>query len=207
MGRDRAVAPPSTSARSNKLPTSPWPDDVRYLEILEYDEARIPRELLEKYRPSGRHKQRRHLRADVRRLARPVQIDDASHPAHGQRGLFAVTKIQPRERIVDYHGVVTRGDDCSQTSDYTLAFGEKSELAIDAERAGNEARFVNDFRNTGKRANAYFDTYVDDAGDLKLAVFCLPSGPIKSGEEILISYGKSFWKHRFGDLESFRTDI
>ena len=54
---------------------------------------------------------------------------------------------------------------------------------------------INDFRNTGKRANALFDQYVDAAGDTKLGVFVGPHA-IGKGEEILVSYGKGFWRNR-----------
>ena len=98
--------------------------------------------------------------------------------------------------------------DCSKTTDYSLAFGDANELAIDAEKEGNDARFCNDFRNTGRSQNAKFESYVDEAGHAKLAIFVLPHATIAKGEEILISYGKSFWKHRVGeDLESFRSDV
>ena len=63
-----------------------------------------------------------------------------------------------------------RGNE-SQTSDYSASFGDDHELALDAEKMGNEARMINDFRNTGRRANAVFDQYRDAAGDQKLGVF------------------------------------
>ena len=55
------------------------------------------------------------------------------------------------------------------------------ELAVDARRAGNEARFANDFRNTGKVQNAKFDAYTDEKGDYKLAVFAGPTKAIAKG--------------------------
>ena len=61
----------------------------------------------------------------------------------------------------------------------------------------------NDFRNTGKRANAVFDQYRDAAGDQKLAIF-VHSASIKKGEEILVSYGKGFWRAR-RDASSLET--
>ena len=38
-------------------------------------------------------------------------------------------------------------------------------MALDAAKVVAEARMCNDFRNTGKRANAVFDQYRDAAGD------------------------------------------
>ena len=199
MGRDRdrtlSKPPPPSST------PAPWPADVRYLETVRFD-ASVPAALVQKYAPSSTKK--RHSRADAKRRVAGRVITEDAHPARGQFGLFAMKKFKPREWIVDYHGVVTSSEACSQTSDYTLSFGESNELAVDAEMEGNEARFTNDFRNTGRRQNARFDSYVDECGDYKLAIFCLADGAIEKGEEILISYGKGFWKHRFGDLEAFR---
>lgn len=65
----------------------------------------------------------------------------------------------------------------SKTSDYILAFAEN--LSVDAEGgktqivginiivhlgSGNEARFINDFRRTGKKQNVKFETYSSDGG-------------------------------------------
>jgi len=160
----------------------------------------VPREALARYAPSalGRgaltHPKSKRVRARI--------IDEENHPARGEYGLFAATKFEAKERVIDYHGVVTTSSDASQTSDYTLAFGERNELAIDAEKQGNEARMCNDFRGTSRKANAKFDVYVDERGDTKLAIFATDTIP--KGCEVLISYGKSFWKNRVGtDLADF----
>lgn len=76
------------------------------------------------------------------------KITDPKHPAFGQCGLFAAVNLKPKEWILDYVGHVQMGDKSSQTSDYVLRFDDG--LAIDAEKMGNEARFINDFRGTGK---------------------------------------------------------
>ena len=205
MGRDvRKTAkqtPASTSAAAS------WPSDVVFLDSLRYDAASVSPDVIEKYAPSA-CSAIKHTRANDRKRARGRIIDDATHPARGEFGLFANTRLRGRERIIDYHGVVTTAVDCSKTTDYSLAFGDANELAIDAEKEGNDARFCNDFRNTGRSQNAKFESYVDEAGHAKLAIFVLPQATIAKGEEILISYGKSFWKHRVGeDLESFRSDV
>lgn len=185
-----------------------WPPAVRYLDALDYSRLVDPDGASARaYRPSGRAPVL-HSRAQQKKRVKVRVVTDEGHPARGQRGLYANKKFSPRERIIDYHGVVTRSEDADETSDYCLAFGERNELAVDANEAGNEARFANDFRNTGKAQNAKFDAYRDEKGDYKLAVFAGPTKAIAKGEEILISYGKRFWASRFGDdLESFRTDL
>ena len=53
--------------------------------------------------------------------------------------------------MLDYVGCVSLGEHEDRSSDYVSEFGEEGELCLDARRVGNEARFVNDFRNTGRR--------------------------------------------------------
>lgn len=84
-------------------------------------------------------------------------------------------------------------------------FGEHSELALDAKTVGNEARFVNDYRNTGRRANVEFRLRRDAAGEMRQGVFICAKEGVGEGEELLISYGKSYWTARVGCMEEFIT--
>ena len=56
--------------------------------------------------------------------------------------MYANKKFAPRERIIDYHGVVTTSEDADEASDYCLAFGLRNELAVDARRAAGGAPSV-----------------------------------------------------------------
>ena len=82
-------------------------------------------------------------------------------------------------------------------------FGEASELALDANTVGNEARFVNDYRNTGRRANVEFRLRRDRRGELRQGIFVCAKEGVCAGDELLISYGKSYWRSRVGNLEDF----
>lgn len=120
-------------------------------------------------------------------------VDIQSHPAYGQRGLFAKKPLAAGELITDYVGSVHRSESVSQTSDYVLAL--TPEISIDAEFIGNEARFINDYRGVAQRANAEFRQFKHKAsGELRMGVFALVLIP--KGSEICLSYGKSFWKSR-----------
>ncbi|KAI9184056.1 hypothetical protein H9P43_003138 [Blastocladiella emersonii ATCC 22665] len=138
-------------------------------------------------------------------------IDDPNHPAFPHRGLFAAKKLAPGQHILNYIGIVYPNSSFSPTSDYILTLD--SELCIDADKAGNEARFINDYRGIPERAapsspaakaksnslgpNAEFRDYRDTAGTLRMGVFVRKSGSgIKKGEEICVSYGKGFWQTR-----------
>lgn len=120
-----------------------WPADVAYSNDYAWGDD-VPAELWRPYRPDGTR----------RRAAHPgprtfsALITEAEHPAAGQCGLFAAVDLAAGAWVVDYVGAVSLGANEDKTSDYVCDFGEHSELALDANRLGNEGRFVNDYRNT-----------------------------------------------------------
>ncbi|KAI8852974.1 hypothetical protein BC829DRAFT_355193, partial [Chytridium lagenaria] len=129
---------------------------------------------------------------------RIVMITDPSHPAFGQRGLVSTIKIPPRSHILDYMGIVHSESTASPSSDYSLSFDRRFGLSIDAEKSGNEARMINDYRGVPKaqRATVEFQVYRDfRTGVVRMGIFSL-SKPIAAGEELLLSYGKGFWQAR-----------
>lgn len=153
-------------------------------------------------------------------LVKIQPIHDANHPANGQYGLFAARDLKPGTFIIPYLGRVHPGtaEATDPDSDYDLWLDHDANLAVDASKEGNEARFVNDYRGVRERPNAEFGTawcerwgqlcvgfWVLDAGKAK------PSGKgkgdrarqqgIKKGEEILVSYGKGFWGERMTTQE------
>ncbi|KAI0894592.1 hypothetical protein F4806DRAFT_110740 [Annulohypoxylon nitens] len=143
-------------------------------------------------------------------LARIVPIVDSSHPANGQSGLFAARQLPPGSLILPYYGVVHSSLPpfcmAHEQSDYDLWLDRDAALAVDADKAGNEARFVNDYRGIAARPNSEFKECWDlRRGERCMAVFVLPAGKnagkkagagIGKGEEILVSYGKGFWSKR-----------
>ncbi|KAI1079872.1 hypothetical protein F5B20DRAFT_142188 [Whalleya microplaca] len=144
-------------------------------------------------------------------LARILPVRDPAHPAHGQCGLFATRALPPGSLILPYYGIVHAGGAAAHAaSDYDLWLDREAGVAVDAARAGNEARFVNDYRGVRERPNAEFRECWDvrRGGEKGMAVFVLPAGKngargrgkggagIAKGEEILVSYGKGFWGKR-----------
>ncbi|KAF9474303.1 hypothetical protein BDN70DRAFT_884964 [Pholiota conissans] len=82
-------------------------------------------------------------------------------------------------------------------SDYDLSlyrFPNGLSVGIDASIMGNEARFVNDYRGITKKPNAIFVDERNESGDLQMIIRSVAE--INKGEEILVSYGKSWWKNR-----------
>ncbi|SGZ12142.1 BQ5605_C028g10483 [Microbotryum silenes-dioicae] len=151
------------------------------------------------------------------------RIIDATHPAKGQFGLFANAKIPPRTWIRDYLGVVHPEQDVDPTSDYDLCLARipivedaSSEttasslvryetIGIDATKAGNEARFINDYRGVLDRPNAVFESRECKAADgttmqgVRMSVWSGPNG-VEKGSEICVSYGKGFWDGRKSEV-------
>lgn len=138
-------------------------------------------------------------------------IDTPSHPARGQHGLFSTRHLEPGALIIAYLGRVHGGDAAAVTSDYDLWLDRDVDVAVDAAACGNEARFVNDYRGVGPRANAEFRPgFCERWGEVCVGVWVLGAagkkgggsgGGIRKGEEILVSYGKGFWEERRKETE------
>jgi hypothetical protein len=121
-------------------------------------------------------------------------ISDASHPAVGQYGLFAANKIPPRTHIIDYTGEI-HCDDRASDYDLSLYRSQDANVGIDASMMGNEARFINDYRGVREKPNAIFADGRTTSGELRMSVWSAGK-IIKKGDEILVSYGKGWWRAR-----------
>jgi hypothetical protein len=83
-------------------------------------------------------------------------------------------------------------------SDYDLSLyrlPDGMSIGVDASRMGNEARFVNDFRGIREKPNASFEESRLSNGELRMSIWSM-NVPINKGEEIVVSYGKSWWRER-----------
>lgn len=140
-------------------------------------------------------------------------ISDPRHPACGQAGLFAARALAPASLVLPYLGEVHPAASAAHAaSDYDLWLDRGGDVAVDASRMGNEARFVNDYRGVpgAARPNAEFcEVWDARRGEKGMAVFVLPAGKkekgkgggIAKGQEILVSYGKGFWEKRREEME------
>lgn len=68
-------------------------------------------------------------------------------------------------------------------------------VGVDASVMGNCARFVNDFRGIVIRPNALFVDTKTASGEIRISIWS-SNREIKKGEEILVSYGKTWWRSR-----------
>ncbi|KAF3015099.1 hypothetical protein E8E14_012434 [Neopestalotiopsis sp. 37M] len=119
---------------------------------------------------------------------RITPIAEPAHPAHGQAGLFAARALAPGTLILPYYGVVHSAlaphSAAHEASDYDLWLDREAEVAVDAASAGNEARFVNDYRGVRARPNAEFRECWDPrVGQKCMGVFVLPAGKKKQQKQ------------------------
>lgn len=144
-------------------------------------------------------------------LVKIMPVTDRAHPAYGQSGLFAAKDLPAGSFILCYMGEIHGAETGHEESDYDLSIDRDTGVAVDASRAGNEARFVNDYRGVpGKTGpNAEFKEVWDGRrGERAMGVWVLAAGKagknkgIKKGEEILISYGRGFWGARKEEEEN-----
>ena len=181
--------------KSLDVKSSDWPSNVEFSNNYRWNND-IPKSIKDQYTPSNNN-----IRQRANRLSNRVyfkKITDPNHPAHGQFGLYcALDHIKPGSWLLDYVGHISLGEDQDKTSDYVSDFGEKSELACDANRYGNEARFLNDYRNTGSYPNVEFNKRRDANGELRQGVFVrtFKDSRVKPGfdgvrkdEELLVRY-------------------
>jgi hypothetical protein len=83
-------------------------------------------------------------------------------------------------------------------SDYDISlyrFPGDENVGVDASAMGNEARFVNDYRGIRPKPNAQFVDRRTASGDLRMSIWSL-TVRIRKGDEIVVSYGKSWWAAR-----------
>ncbi|KAJ3274249.1 hypothetical protein HDV01_003322 [Terramyces sp. JEL0728] len=126
------------------------------------------------------------------KLVKITQIADESHPAYPAFGLFSTSAIPPKTLILNYIGVVRAGDEASQTSDYILHFD--GDYSVDAEFAGNEGRYVNDFRGISDKPNVKFQLHKNKRGRVNMGIWSIAKIP--KGKELTVTYGKGFWQQR-----------
>ncbi|KAI8373044.1 uncharacterized protein BYT42DRAFT_646994 [Radiomyces spectabilis] len=194
---------------------SGWTPEVKYIDKLIWS-PKVPTEVRQRFEPKTKDQadartasflndhvnlqgsfptvkeQRRHIKIK--------KITEKTHPCCGAYGLFAAQTLQPRQLILDYLGVVEY-DGYDPTSDYVLRYG--SALSIDAAKYGNEARFCNDFRGVASGPNVCFLNYLDErTNHIRVGIFVLGNRKIKKGEELLVTYGKSFWTNRGMDMHA-----
>ena len=185
-----------TMHQRGSSPPKGWPSDVQYLGT-PIPSALLPRHLIARYcTPWPSPPAQAHVR--IRVITQP-----ASHPAFGQRGLFATRALPPGTDVTYYTGVVHTESESVATSAYDLALERREEvmtrslISMDASQGGGVARFVNDFRGVRDRPNCEFElitkTMPPSGGveGVRMAIRTLTE--VRKGDELCVTYGKGFW--------------
>ncbi len=190
----RYLSPPSMPPKPDSKSPPRWPPHLTYLPEPRYHSS-VSKEVHAIVCPSHTERAQPPLAPQKHPVA--IQfISDPSHPAHGQFGLFATKKIPPRTLVLDYVGEIHCDD--RPDSDYDLSLHRTVDhvsVGVDAQHAGNEARFINDFRSVKSKPNAFFQERRTERGELRMSVWT-GSEAIKKGEALLVSYGKYWWRAR-----------
>ncbi|KAI9295327.1 hypothetical protein K502DRAFT_315898 [Neoconidiobolus thromboides FSU 785] len=120
-------------------------------------------------------------------------LTNKQHPAYPYFGLFSGKSFVKDELLIKYVGWVTGEEGYDKESDYVLSF--LNVYSVDADKMGNEARYINDYRNIASKPNCEFREFFDlNTMELAMGVFTLCD--ISNNQELLINYGKAFWKKR-----------
>ena len=111
------------------------------------------------------------------------KITDKNHPVYQQYGLFATKKWKPYQIIGEYTGIITNK---YINSDYLASLSNIiMSLGINAEKMGNELRFINHYKNIKNNPNCKFEqSYISGKPILLIVV----TDYINKNDEILIDY-------------------
>ena len=108
-------------------------------------------------------------------------------------GVFAKESIPPYSTLNHYTGILMLDRDIKSSHDSTFSFTDLKTYSIDAMKAGNWTRFINHGDEKSPRTNAIpWEIYLEERGPR----IVLTSGRhgIKRGDQILYSYGDSYWE-------------
>lgn len=116
--------------------------------------------------------------------------------AWGARDIVAIGT----DRLADAAGVVHTEAEADPASDYSAVVFRTQEpsetISVDATEAGNEARYINDYRNIDTRPNAVIEVRewpLPGGRGVGMRVSVFAARDIKRYEEITVSYGRAYW--------------
>ncbi|MEM7175631.1 MAG: SET domain-containing protein-lysine N-methyltransferase [Chlamydiota bacterium] len=108
-------------------------------------------------------------------------------------GVFAKEFIPPYSTLNHYAGILMLDREIKSNHDSTFSFTDLKNYSIDAMKAGNWTRFINHGNEKNPKTNAIpWETYLENIGP-RIVLTAGPHG-IKPREQILYSYGDSYWE-------------
>eukprot|EP01119_Soliformovum_irregulare_P022556 TRINITY_DN7753_c0_g1_i2.p1 TRINITY_DN7753_c0_g1~~TRINITY_DN7753_c0_g1_i2.p1 ORF type:complete len:392 (+),score=71.86 TRINITY_DN7753_c0_g1_i2:48-1178(+) len=122
------------------------------------------------------------------------RIKSLTHPCYQELGVFAKRDLMAGEIVGYYTGVIIPHQEDYNPSLYIFELNDHYD--IDAQDAGNEMRFMNDYRNIAERPN----TEVQAPADVRSAKCTVTTlTKIKEGQELLVDYGEAYWRSMQGN--------
>eukprot|EP00041_Stephanoeca_diplocostata_P033230 m.1093540 g.1093540 ORF g.1093540 m.1093540 type:complete len:1923 (+) comp24298_c0_seq3:345-6113(+) len=126
------------------------------------------------------------------------RVDDPQHPCYGQYALKAARAMAQGEVIGRYVGLVSRENQTKMDDKfgaYVFDIDRATSWVVNAVWHGNEIRFMNDPMKIGKE-NAMFDRRFCRCrkGGEMVNIVTVALRDIAADEELLVSYGKDYWK-------------
>lgn len=123
-------------------------------------------------------------------MSRPFRVRRS--PIHGN-GVFATRPIPAGTELIEYTGKLITRAEADELYDevysgHTFLFTLHGDWIIDANRGGNDARWI----NHGCEPNCLPVLYEDEQDPLKDQIFILALRDIQKGEELTYDYGISF---------------
>jgi hypothetical protein len=140
----------------------------------------------------------RFVKRTLEELVTIRKVADPNHPCNGQLGLFAARELKKDYYLGEYTGIVIdQMVESVYSSKYLVDYSNPGidglEMVVaDAAVQGNEMRFINDFRNTGKEVNIVMKR-MWVAGMLR--PFVQLTSDVKEGEEFFADYGERYWEN------------
>jgi len=123
------------------------------------------------------------------------KVTDPNHPEHGKFGVFAKVALDKNKVLGEYTGAIQLTDTKKTSGFASILFDNYvHSVDVDAEKIGNEFRFLNDYRGTSiSRPNVTLSATVFN-GEWHIAV--LTTRIIPRGTELVVDYGPTYWDNQ-----------
>ena len=118
-------------------------------------------------------------------------VDKSSIPAAGD-GLFTSVDIQKGELVIEYTGEITTWEEVRHDAENLYIYFVNDDYVINAkEHPEAIARYANDAHGLTRVPDVHNNSRFVNIGG---RIFIKATKLIKSGSEILVDYGKSYWE-------------
>jgi len=107
-------------------------------------------------------------------------------------GVFAKENIPAYSILNHYAGILKLDKKIPSSNDSTFMFSDFEKFSIDAHSAGNWGRFMNHSPEKNKKTNVLAWEHYSDWGPRIIFTACRHG--IKKGDQLLYSYGDSYWE-------------